>query len=55
MMGKSLFEIIHLILRDMRQSSNYFGGIVIVLFGDYMQILRVAPAVMVNIDSRGHT
>lgn len=34
--------------------SKYFGGIVIVLSGDYAQLLLVATAVSVNNDSSGH-
>ena len=61
MMQRVLFEHVQTILKDLRctgQSSStrskpYFGGLTVVLAGDYMQLLPVVPSLKLDVDSSG--
>ena len=61
MMQRILFEHVDTILKDLRctgQSSStrskpYFGGLTVVLAGDYIQPLPVVPCLKLDVDSSG--
>ena len=53
MCAKKLFEIVHFILQDLRGSTTYFGGMIVVLAGDYLQLLPVVPFFRKEISRNG--